>query len=102
MKKKVVLKGRICDVCGRLIKGFDVVPYDDPHTGSRHVGEKTLKIRMEPSLFCLPDDVFIEKQTLNICGQCADDLRRRFVAWKMEREEKGKAERERILAKLYE
>ena len=104
MKKKVVLKGQMCDICGCLIDDSTEKITVDGETVE--MPEKRLKVSMGPPLFRCHDFMDsthnIQGHNVLLCSRCAYRFKVMFVQWKTQCEKEGWQERERLKAKLYE
>ena len=100
MREKIVLKGEICDVCGRLINPFMNEDIYNPDTGRTEVRcEKNLKVGMMTPLNQYNNPCYgygnIEKRKLFLCARCALRFERMFCDWIDECKKDGEQEREK-------
>ena len=98
MKKKVVLKGTLCDICGRIIDPYlNEHIYDDGHSDVRC--EKKLKVKMVSPFSQRNNSCFgygnILSQKALVCGRCGFKFEKMFVEWKISCEIEGEEERKK-------
>lgn len=87
MKKRIVLEGELCDVCGRIAEPKNM--YVGGHNDWSYVGPKSLEIRMSGT------DIFYDitqyrknrkgrprsRKFDTVCPRCAAKLSNKFQAW---------------------
>jgi len=94
MKKKIVMKGMMCDACGCIIhQELKEQVYDN---GLYTVSDKMLKIDMRGS------DYAINKTKMHLCGRCAIKFYNMYKEWRNDCWEHGKPIRMKYRAMLYD
>ena len=105
MRKRVVIKGRICDICGRIIDNSGEADVD----GSKvTISDKVLRVSMYPPYKLIRYSDMgncchnIARHKVLLCPECAYSFCTMFASWKSECEKRGWKERQRIKASLYD
>ena len=103
MRKKIILTGQLCDVCGCIIDPhFNESVYFNGQT--YNVCEKNLSVSLMSPSSQRHNKMYgfynIAKQKDLICGRCAYKFNEMYASWKKECQDSGKAQRERLERQL--
>ena len=107
MKKKVVLKGTLCDICGRVFNPWEIETVYSTQHGTFQRCAKKLVVRLYSSFWFKTESEYfdwgnIDHRKCVVCPKCAWAFEEMFCQWKQRCKAEGKKERERMKLNLME